>query len=257
VLSAEQEIGPFYVAGEMIRSNIAEKKAGVPLRLRLVFVDQATCRPIPKAAIDIWHCDALGLYSGYTKANFGPPPGEHGGPEGGPPQGPPPAGFDPSHGGPGGPPPGGGGPGGGMKPTDKLTFLRGIQFTSDEGAVEFQTIFPGFYEGRTNHIHMKVRLDGYRQGHTYAAGHTAHIGQVFFPEDLNLRLMGHGPYADHKIHRTTEAEDHVFTEQHGSVSIATVVPLKAEDPAAGYLAELRIGVNPAATPAAVRMGPPQ
>jgi protocatechuate 3,4-dioxygenase beta subunit len=250
---AEQEVGPFYVAGEMIRSNIAESKPGVPLRLRLVFVDQATCRPIPKAAIDIWHCDALGLYSGFTKANFGPPPGEHGGPEGGPGDGPPhgpPPGFDPNHGWPGGPPPGG------QKPTDKLTFLRGIQFTSDEGVVEFQTLFPGFYEGRTNHIHMKVRLDGHRQGHSYVAGHTAHIGQVFFPEDLNLRLMGHGPYADHKIHRTTEAEDHVFNEQHGSVSVATVVPLKADDPAAGYLAELRIAVNPGATPEPVRMGPP-
>jgi len=249
VLTAEQETGPFYVAGEMIRSTIAEDKPGIPLRLRLVFVDRATCRPVPKAAVDLWHCDAHGVYSGYTTMNFGPPPGE-GGPDGPPPGGPPPGGF----GGPGGP----GGPGGGMQPTDKLTFCRGLQFTSAEGAVEFQTIFPGFYQGRVNHIHMKVRLDGLRDGNTYAAGHTAHTGQVFFPEDLNLKLMAHGPYSAHTIHRTTEAEDHVFNEQHGSLCVATVVPVKAEDPSAGYVAELRIAIDPAATPAPVQGfgGPP-
>jgi protocatechuate 3,4-dioxygenase beta subunit len=145
-----------------------------------------------------------------------------------------------------------------MKPTDKLTFCRGIQFTSADGAAEFQTIFPGFYQGRVNHIHMKVRLDGHRDGNTYAAGHTAHTGQVFFPENLNVKLMAHTPYSEHTIHRTTEAEDHVFNEQHGSMCIATVVPHNPEDPTAGYVAELRIAVNPAATPAPVQGfgGPP-
>jgi protocatechuate 3,4-dioxygenase beta subunit len=247
-LTAEQEVGPFYVAGELIRSKISEDKRGIPLRLRLVIVDEATCKPIPNAALDLWHCDAAGLYAGYTTMNFGPPPGE-GGPGKGGPGGPP----------PGGPPPGGfGGPGGAPKPTDKLTFCRGIQFTSAAGAAEFQTIFPGFYQGRVNHIHMKVRLDGHRDGNTYAAGHTAHTGQVFFPENLNVKLMAHTPYSEHTIHRTTEAEDHVFNEQHGSMCIATVVPHNPEDPTAGYVAELRIAVNPAATTAPVQGfgGPP-
>jgi protocatechuate 3,4-dioxygenase beta subunit len=42
-------------------------------------------------------------------------------------------------------------------PTDKLTFLRGVQLTGSDGTVVFKTIFPGFYEGRRNHIHFKVR----------------------------------------------------------------------------------------------------
>ena len=253
-LTAEQEVGPFYVAGELIRSRISEDKAGIPLRLRLVIVDEATCKPVPNAAVDLWHCDAQGLYAGYTSANFGPPPGEGGpgGPPAGgrPPDGPPPGGFG-GHDGPGG-------PGGGMKPTDKLTFCRGIQFTSPEGAVEFNTIFPGFYQGRVNHIHLKVRLEGHREGNTYAAGHTAHTGQVFFPEDLNVKLMAHSPYSAHAIHRTTEAEDHVFNDQHGSMCVATVVPLKPDDATAGYVAELRIAINPAATPKPVQGfgGPP-
>ena len=253
-LTAEQETGPFYVAGELIRSKISEDKSGIPLRLRLVIADQATCKPIPNAAVDLWHCDAHGLYAGFTSIKTGPPPGS-GGPDGPPedrPAGPPPGGPPPGFGGPGG-------PGGGVTPTDKLTFCRGIQFTSAVGAVEFHTIFPGFYQGRVNHIHMKVRLEGHRAGNTYVAGHTAHTGQVFFPEDLNVKLMAHAPYSEHTIHRTTEAEDHVFNDQHGSMCIATVVPIKREDPSAGYLAELRIAVNPAATPAPVQGfgGPPR
>jgi protocatechuate 3,4-dioxygenase beta subunit len=255
VLTAEQEVGPFYVAGETVRQNIAENKPGIPLRLRLVFVDQATCQPLPNAAIDLWHCDAMGLYSGFTKSSFGPPP--DGGPNG---PGGPPQDFDPSQGPPpGGPPPGGPGRPGGFgenKPTDKLTFLRGVQMTDKDGAVEFRTVFPGFYPGRTNHIHMKVRLGGRAEGKSYAAGHTAHTGQVFFPEDLCLKLMAHPPYNQHAIHRTTQQQDMVFTQQHGSSCIATLLPVKPEDPAAGYRAELLIAVNPAANPAPVGFGPP-
>ena len=45
-----------------------------------------------------------------------------------------------------------------MQPTDKLTFCRGIQISGADGGVVFHTIFPGFYQGRTNHIHFKVRI---------------------------------------------------------------------------------------------------
>ncbi|SNT24530.1 hypothetical protein SAMN05421770_10653 [Granulicella rosea] len=252
VLTPEQEIGPFYVADELIRSKIAEGKPGIPLRLRLVVLDSNTCKPLPDAAIDLWHCDAMGLYSGFTasKGGFGP-----GGPGGRPP-GPPPGGFDPSH--DGGPPPGGFSgppPNGGMnKPTDKLTFLRGIQMTAADGSVSFETIFPGFYEGRTNHVHFKVRLAGHRDGNTYKEGHTSHNGQMFFPEDMNLKLMAEGPYAKHAIHRTTMAEDHVFGDQHGPAVIATLLPVDPKHPAAGLVAELHVAVDTKATPAPVGMG---
>ena len=86
-------------------------------------------------------------------------------------------------------------------PTDKLTFLRGVQITGADGAVTYETIFPGFYHGRINHIHFKVRLGGHLSGQTYAAGHTSHVGQVFFPEELSLRLMEQAPYSAHAIHR--------------------------------------------------------
>ena len=249
-LTAKQEVGPYYVADEMLRSDIVEGKPGVPLTLRIMVLDSRSCKPLTNSAVDIWHCDALGLYSGFTRQNpMGP--GGSGGPGG------PPPGFDPNH--PGNRPgqPEGMGPPPENHPTDKLTFLRGIQLTDANGAVDFKTVFPGFYMGRTNHIHFKVRLGGDAAGKTYAAGHTSHIGQVFFPEDVATALMQHEPYSLHRIHRTTQAEDDVFNDQHGDRSIAKLIPLTPGQFSAGMRAELVASVDPTATPApARRMGGP-
>jgi protocatechuate 3,4-dioxygenase beta subunit len=255
-LNPEQEVGPFYVANELLRSNIAENKPGIPLQLRIAILDARTCTPIPNAAIDLWHCDAVGLYSGFTKTSLGPPPGGPGDPERG--HGGPPPEFDPNHPHhhPDGPPPGG--PGGPpmMKPTDKLTFLRGIQLTGPDGAVAFQTIFPGFYQGRVNHIHFKVRIGGRPDQKTYEAGHTSHVGQIFFPEDLTARLMATEPYASHHIHRTTQAEDGIFIDQHGDRTISHISQLQPKNLSAGFHADLTVAVDPTATPAPVAAGPP-
>jgi protocatechuate 3,4-dioxygenase beta subunit len=245
-LTPEQEVGPYYVADELLRSNIVEGKPGIPLELRIAVLDARTCKPLPNAAIDIWHCDALGLYSGYTAQNpmgpGGPPLGSQGGP---------PPDFDPQHphNHPG--PPEGFGPPPENHPTDKLTFLRGIQITAPDGSVTFRTVFPGFYMGRTNHIHFKVRLDGSVANKTYAAGHTSHNGQIFFPEEIATQLMSHEPYKLHKIHRTTQAEDHVFGDQDGSLQIAKLQPLHPGQFTAGLRAEIIAAVDPTANPSPV------
>ncbi|HWM56022.1 MAG TPA: intradiol ring-cleavage dioxygenase [Solirubrobacterales bacterium] len=64
VLTPEQEEGPFYIDLAQVRQDIVENRPGVPLALALTIVDSATCEPIRDAAVDIWHCDALGVYSG-------------------------------------------------------------------------------------------------------------------------------------------------------------------------------------------------
>jgi protocatechuate 3,4-dioxygenase beta subunit len=64
VLTPEQEEGPFYIDLAQIRQDIVENRPGVPLALALTVVDSDTCRPIRDAAVDVWHCDALGVYSG-------------------------------------------------------------------------------------------------------------------------------------------------------------------------------------------------
>jgi protocatechuate 3,4-dioxygenase beta subunit len=66
VLSPEMTEGPYYIDGEAVRSDITEDRQGVPLRLDLTVADAATCRPLPKAAVEVWHADAVGNYSGFN-----------------------------------------------------------------------------------------------------------------------------------------------------------------------------------------------
>src|SRR5438105_2222254 len=80
-LTPEQIEGPFYLDQARIREDISEGKPGVPLRLALrVLNASASCAPIPRAAVDVWQCDALGIYSAYEGAGIAPrhvEPAEH------------------------------------------------------------------------------------------------------------------------------------------------------------------------------------
>ncbi len=143
VLTGEIEEGPYYLDYELMRRNITEDKTGVPMRLRIAVVDAKTCKPLPGAAVDIWHCDAGGLYSGFTAS--APPDGGGPGRGRGPGFGPPPGGGPPPDfggRGPGGFGRGPSGPGRGRGATDKLTFLRGVQVTDKNGMAEFETRVP-------------------------------------------------------------------------------------------------------------------
>jgi protocatechuate 3,4-dioxygenase beta subunit len=282
VFNPEQEEGPYYVDRELLRSDITEGKVGLPLRVRVTIVDAKTCAPIPNAALDIWHCDAGGVYSGYTTINPGGPggPGFPGRPPGPPPNGgaggddmppgPPPSGGQGGPGGPGGPPMGGGpgGPGG-MPPkphtTDDLVFLRGVQITDAQGVVEFKTIYPGHYPGRVNHIHMKVHVGGgatkaadsdasHSGVELYAGGHVAHTGQLFFPEDVSRFVEATHPYSSQKVRRTTLDEDMVYGGQGGSGSVAKLTAVTSTQLSDGYVATLTVAVDPAATPGLVGIG---
>jgi protocatechuate 3,4-dioxygenase beta subunit len=70
VLAPELTEGPFYVDDQKLRRNIAEGRPGVELTLALAVVNASTCKPIRNAIVDIWHCDALGTYSG-VRGNSG------------------------------------------------------------------------------------------------------------------------------------------------------------------------------------------
>ncbi len=73
------------------------------------------------AIVDIWHCDAAGVYSDATDPGFN---------------------------------------------TVGKKFLRGYQVTDANGGVQFTTIYPGWYRGRTVHIHFKVRAKA-KSGQSY------------------------------------------------------------------------------------------
>jgi protocatechuate 3,4-dioxygenase beta subunit len=222
-LTAEQEQGPYYIDYGQLRSDITEGKPGVPLKLRIALVDAKGCAPMKGAAIDLWHCDAAGVYSGFAGGpgagrGFGPPLGR----EGFRPEGPPPA-----------------------RITDESRFLRGTQVTDESGAVEFATVYPGWYQGRTIHIHMKVHY----------GGHVAHTGQLFLPEEITSDVAKLEPYAKRaSVHRTTHEEDGVFTGQHGDLSVAGLTRLKNGSNASGFLATATLAIDPEATPAPVGIG---
>ncbi|MHA5051305.1 intradiol ring-cleavage dioxygenase [Streptomyces sp. SD15] len=68
-LTKEMTEGPYYLDGQFVRADITEGKAGVPLKLALTVVDDDTCAPLSNALVEIWHCDALGEYSGFVGNN--------------------------------------------------------------------------------------------------------------------------------------------------------------------------------------------
>jgi protocatechuate 3,4-dioxygenase beta subunit len=65
-LTPELTEGPYYLPLDVVRRKLAEGRPGVPMALRVRVVDAASCNPIQGAALDVWHCDALGDYSDGT-----------------------------------------------------------------------------------------------------------------------------------------------------------------------------------------------
>ncbi|MEV1019961.1 intradiol ring-cleavage dioxygenase [Streptomyces sp. NPDC050264] len=239
-LTAETTEGPYYIDADKIRRNVTEDREGIPLALRVKVIDSDTCRPLKHAAVDIWHCDALGIYSGYEDASQGGPggPGGPGGEPGGTPTGTP-TGIPTDA--PTGPP-GGGGPGK-TDPTDDNRYLRGTWLTDAHGHVDFRTVFPGWYRGRAVHIHTKVHVGGKLTETGYEGGHTCHTGQFFFDEAAVLASAEAEPYSTSTTERTTLTEDTIY-DQNGISGGLLRLRYKKDDIARGVVATITVGVDP-------------
>jgi protocatechuate 3,4-dioxygenase beta subunit len=123
-LAPAQTKGPYYFESPQ-RSNIREDRLGLPLNLKVQIVDVKTCQPLGGAIVEIWHADNQGNYSGF-RANSRRRKHD-------------------------------------IIDTSSLaysstseTFLRGGQYSDDNGMVEFETVFPGWYVSRVAHIHLRV-----------------------------------------------------------------------------------------------------
>lgn len=69
-LNAEVTEGPYSLDGALVRADIREDKEGFEVRYTFTVVDQANdCAPLADALVELWHCDALGEYSGFVGGN--------------------------------------------------------------------------------------------------------------------------------------------------------------------------------------------
>ncbi|GAA4083324.1 intradiol ring-cleavage dioxygenase [Streptomyces shaanxiensis] len=204
--------GPYYLDGALVRKDITEGKSGVPLTLRLTVVDATDgCTPVPGAAVEIWHCDAWGYYSGYTTANPGgsaPAESEDG------------------------------------STADDKTYLRGYQIANANGVVKFETIFPGWYTPRTCHIHLKVHTGGQKEDGTYEGGKVNYTGQLFFDDEIAQEIFTLEPYSKHSGSYTTLDNDMVYDGGGASSGLLTLKAVHKKDPSKGYKGFLTIGVDP-------------
>lgn len=243
-LTSETVEGPYYIDADKIRRDVTEDREGIPLLLSLKVIDSETCHPLRDAAVDIWHCDAGGVYSGYESQGNGGGGGPA--PTGEPPTGTP-TGEPPSGGPTGGPTGGPGGGGGGHQdPTDDSRYLRGTWRTDRHGHVTFKTVFPGWYQGRCVHIHAKVHVDGEWTDAGYEGGHTCHTGQFFFAEEAVLATAAIEPYASNTKPRTTLTEDTIY-DQSGTAGGLLKLRYHHGDIARGVHASLTVGVDPDTT----------
>lgn len=175
VLAPEQTEGPFFLPGDRVRRNITEGRPGAPLTLKLTVLDVSMCKPIRGASVDIWHCDAAGVYAAASGK----------------------------------------------------TFLRGIQRTDAKGVATFKTIYPGWYPGRTVHIHVKVSL----------GGNVAHTGQLYFPDKVTDAVYARAPYGA-RPRRSTRNPDDAIYRNGGSRST-----LKLRKVGSAYTGSITLGIQ--------------
>jgi protocatechuate 3,4-dioxygenase beta subunit len=108
------------------------------------------------------------------------------------------------------------------------TFMRGIQRTNARGLAEFRTVYPGWYQGRTVHIHVKVHV----------GGSVVHTGQLYFPDLLTDKVYSRAPYSSRPNRTTRNANDMIFRSG-GARSMLTV----KRNAAGVYVAAITMGVR--------------
>jgi protocatechuate 3,4-dioxygenase beta subunit len=186
--------GPYFVDEKLNRSDIRSDpsdnnvKAGAPLNLtlRVSKVSGSGCTALSGATIDVWHCDALGVYWDASDPSFN---------------------------------------------TKGKKFLRGYQMTDANGTATFTTIYPGWYQGRAVHIHLKIRTK------TSSDATYDFTSQFFFDETITDQVHAQAPYAAKGQGRLRNGGDGVY--QGGGAQLL-LAPARA---AQGYASTFDIGVQ--------------
>ena len=107
--------------------------------------------------MDLWHCNALGIYSDIASQS-----------------------------------------------TIGKKFLRGYQPTDRHGNAYFLTVYPGWYSGRTVHIHVKVRVfSGLSESYEFTT-------QLFFDDAFSTEIFKQEPYTRHPNRDTPNSVDGIY-----------------------------------------------
>ncbi|MEO5698903.1 MAG: twin-arginine translocation pathway signal protein, partial [Casimicrobiaceae bacterium] len=93
----------------------------------------------------------------------------------------------------------------GVQGVQGQTFCRGFLRTDADGSVAFRTVYPGWYPGRTIHIHVKARRHDRSRQATYAF-----TTQIFFDEALNDAVMALPVYDSRGPRTTLNARDGIY-----------------------------------------------
>jgi len=166
VRPAETE-GPYFVDEKINRSDIRSDpstgalSAGAKLDLTFAVakISGSNCTAYADVLIDVWHCDALGVYSDVSDPGF---------------------------------------------QTSGKKFLRGYQVTDASGVARFTTIVPGWYQGRTVHIHFKIRSDP-------ASGSGLEFTSQLFFDDTDIdKIHANQPYAQKGQRTLRNAGDGIY-----------------------------------------------
>ena len=169
VVRPEVTEGPYYVDEDLDRSDVrsdpatGEVKEGALLALTFNVSQVASggCAPLEGAKVEIWHCDAEGVYSDVADPGFN---------------------------------------------TQGQKFLRGYQVTDGNGQATFLTIYPGWYSGRTVHIHFKVHQDTAGQGREFTS-------QLFFDDAFTDQVFSQEPYASKGQRNTLNSNDNIYQDE--------------------------------------------
>lgn len=196
IVRPRQTAGPYFVDTRLNRADIRSDpvdgsvKPGMPLRLsfRVSRIDGRTCAPLAGAVVDVWQCDALGVYSGVRDFN-------------------------------------------GLFDTRGKQFLRGYQVTDAEGDARFLTVYPGWYPGRTVHIHFRIRTDpGARHGLEFTS-------QLYFADAVTDEVHAQPPYARNRPRRVRNDGDGLF--RNGGRQLMLQLAKNAQ----GYAGRFEIGLR--------------
>lgn len=163
VVRPELTEGPLFVDEDLNRSDLRpdpttgqiSEGAQFDLTIRVGQLVQTACTPLAGIRVDLWHCDANGIYSDTNQLGF---------------------------------------------QTVGQKFLRGYQMTDEKGIAQFTTIYPGWYEGRTVHIHIKLRTD---DGYDFTS-------QLFFDDNFTDEVFAVAPYNSRGERRILNADEGIF-----------------------------------------------